>query len=233
MNISIVAEPSFVDSTWGQAYRKGISQETSNQGFKLQDTPDSTLLVIGSTLCWLQKTCATFQKKNRNIILLSPYLDTFSIPNTSSIGIDYQDAMQTIIDYLREGHKTRTALVGANPQSVSDMAKEYWFHRYFGKRNIFWNLGNIKTCCKAFLSSSSQFDSAICTNDLVAMELFQMTDQIPMSLELVSFGDSASASHSKPSLTSFACDYVLIGKLSVKMAMSLNRNKQLVERRGL
>lgn len=230
LHIAIVQEPAFENSIWSEAYMKGISMESASQGIKKENDKDAVTLLIGSTPSWLLETGEEFRRQEKQVVLIGP--DIPEADGLSSVAIDYQDAMGTIMSYFRQYHRSKSALLGVNPSSLSDNTKRIWYERNVTEGNMYPNDGNAEACCRRFLSDRNHFDSVICCTDFIAITLLlelrkTMDCKVPEDLWLISFGDTTLGTLWKPSLSSFTCDYRQVGRLAVKMAMSLGKNKEI------
>lgn len=237
MILHIFTEPGYDRSTWCDEIRAGVLAcakqkrihtvyhgEDPSGGFAVHG--GDVLLLIGTSSTWIEPAVAALRTGgDAPVMLLSgrPY----ALPVTN-ICQDIESAMRHITAYLRSYGKTRTALYGVNPTSISDIKKRACFGRM---GDVYENFDDLKSCRKAFCAHIDRYDSVICTNDYAAISLVSaLKKSHPQKLAelfLVSFSDTLLAGRCSPAITSMAVDYAAFGRVAVDLAPLLLKNKSV------
>ena len=117
--------------------------------------------------------------------------------------MNHAEATRTLLKYLRDCGREKTAFFALNPNSAADLTKQdvfaAWSRRFpvAAGPNVFWNRGSLKECYESFFSHVCRFDSVICANDIAAAALLEQLKKdgvtVPKELYLLSYGDSSLA----------------------------------------
>ncbi len=233
MRLRLLKDPSFVSSFWCTQYERGIRLESTQNSIELiEGLPepgegDSIVCLIGSSPSWIYtKKSELMSRRAKGILLTSS--DPENPSGFSYVSVDYPSMMRVLRSYFRENGRIRTALFGSNPSSSTDALKVAIYRQIVDRPRVFENLGRLEETCAAFTAECGDFDSVICCSDLVAAELSRYLRVAgicsPEKLWIAGFGDTTLAAKVHPTITTIACDYVAIGRQSVKVAMMLSRN---------
>lgn len=236
MTVYIVTEPGYGQSIWcdkicaglvGYAKQRRIKTEASDTDFVSAE--GDAIAIIGSTPEWIKATVSRIsetQKAPAILISTRPY--RLAVTN---ICTDLYSATEDVLSYLSQCGKTRTALFGVNPSSISDEIKSEAFG---GKdADIYRNLGDLRACSAYFAERSDKYDSVICTNDFAAVSLLDLLRETRpekvRELFIVSFGfaNSGIAEHYCVPITSVEQNYGEYGKIMIDMLPLLTKNNNI------
>ncbi|MFR8002919.1 MAG: substrate-binding domain-containing protein [Hydrogeniiclostridium sp.] len=238
--IPIISEPMYCSTHWYQEIYQEIENTAAHYNLSLSHLlcedkiaspplpPGGTepVLLLGTSQNWIFHMSSVLSQKHIRTLCVGGN-QSLTVPGVSSIHLDYQLAMSEIAGYLAACGKKQTALIGINPASITDLEKMKGFqiaaveHPAFSPAgdSVFWNNGSISRCVASFLHRSEQFDSAVCSNDIVALELLrQMTNQGKTEpLFLISFGNMILDELVEPSLTTVSLSYKAVGRQAVEL----------------
>ena len=192
------------------------------------------LIIIGSDEKWLVDILSYCDKINVHPILLSNVTRTFSNIIYSSVTSDIEKSMYYLIHYLKKRGKTKPALYGINPASVSDLARKENFLTFANgiatAKDIFYNNGSLEKCFENFFVDYKKYDCIICANDFSAISLSRnlKKKQIPEdSLLTVSYGGTLLSKKISSLLTVSMC-YEEYGKAAIAICETLSKNPALL-----
>lgn len=214
--VAILIDPSYARSVWCARMLDGLVTE-----LKLKRIPFTILgsfsemaeqhrcfFLIGAESGWIHAALTVSNRLGVHPILLCNQ-EGRQFPYTySTVGMDCHGSILNIMEKLHAVEKSRVALYGANPQSLSDQGRidAYLFATEGkGQNDIFYNFGSLEGCYRSFSARSHDFDSVICANNFAAISLVRRLGQeSPDELErLVIIG------HSDVRMTGFFYDHVI------------------------
>lgn len=253
MNINIVIEPEYAHSLWCTQYMNGIRSELD----RMRDTanllysnnlPSSIesysspkgrplAMIIGTSVSWVPQTIAKLSQLGVHCVLLAYSASLFQ-GNVSSVTMDYQQAIRSLIGYLEHHGQSKIALFGINPDSANDWQKQEAFahiRKTTGHTNpddnVFFNFARLDRTCQVFFRSLDQYQAVICANDIAAILLVRFLIQkgvrIPEDLYVTSIGDSKIARIIKPTITAARLDFAEAGRQAVQMYATLSKSPSL------
>lgn len=242
MEISLLIEPFFSGTYWCVRYLKGIRHEAAQNGVALREIDiqagdgagGRTVIVVGSSMGWIPKTLSFLAEIGTRVVLVSS-LSPDLIGGVSTVTIDYEQAVSSLVSYFRGHGRRNIALLGINPNSTGDASKLRAFSGVAvgadPSRSVFKNLGSVENCCSRFMERSADFDAVIACSDIIAIHLLRRLKAtgiiIPGSLMLASFGDTVLGSLVRPGITSISLDCFNVGRQAVKLCMLLDKNPSL------
>lgn len=237
----IFVEPNYANSMWCQNITEGLAAELKLKRIPFRfitcledlDTSCSFIYVIGSNGDWVRTVLEASNSRGIYPILLCN--QAFHEPEmTYSTVCSDTSSMQHLVDTLMAAGRTRIALYGVNPHSVSDESREKSFRaatRRLDRGDVFINNGSLACCFELFRDRVSEYDAVICANDFAAISLVRnLLREDPESLERLLIIGCA-----ETRLTEFYNDYVLsirvnfqeYGRAAVTLLENLRRNPYL------
>lgn len=239
LTVHIVTEPGYGQSIWcdkicaglvGYAKQRRIKTEIADGDFVSEKS--DAIAIIGSTPEWIKATVAhVSETQEAPAVLISTRPYRLAVTN---ICTDLYSATEDVLSYLSMCGKTRTALFGVNPSSISDEIKSEAFGSRGGcDADIYRNLGDLKACSAYFVERSDKYDSVICTNDFAAVSLLDLLREThpekARGLFIVSFGfaNSGIAEHYSVPITSVEQNYEEYGRVMIDLLPLLTKNKSI------
>ncbi len=255
MTVFLMSEPAFAGTYWCRQYINGMKYECSQNGLHLEEITGSSLsglkknaaeenirpllLLAGTTIAWILHTVSKLSAQGVHIISVSPFLSPFSsaLFRISNVSMDYARTVCSLNEYFYSFGKSKTALVGINPNSAGDIAKRDAFLEFWQARGresvsgVFWNYGNLGDCCESFFQKRKEFNSVICSSDIVAIKLSSFLKErmvsIPGDIALAAIGDTVLGGFMRPGITTVVLDCKTIGRQAVKLYMLLAKTQSL------
>ena len=142
--------------------------------------------------------------------------------------------MYYLINHLKKKGKTKPALYGINPASLSDSVRKATFLNYAenmaGENDIYYNNGSLKGCFDDFYKFYHNYDCVICANDYAAISLtrnFKKLKATPHNLLTVSYGNTLLSRGIDELITISMC-YEEYGKAAVSICEILSKNTALL-----
>jgi len=252
MTIYIHSEETFCQSLWYAAALRGLTEEARRKKYDLvflsseqlgqnpdeiftadTDSSQRLLIVIATSPSRLDTLIPKLQQNGIAVLLVNCGYDGHEADDISFILMNYEDAVKRSVEYLADCGRKNPALFGINLDSGSDRIKLSAFRALFGDNApIFYNRSGLSDCIGEFLrslSAVSPIDAVISANDIAGVALMSALRQhkidVPKSLYLISFGDTASAGFWADSLgvTTVSVDYAELGRQSIRLAGFLQR----------
>lgn len=169
----------------------------------------SIIILLGNNHEWLNMIEKNLRFKNVTVVLMIGY-GNFSNNRTISIRYDMNSAIKRSIALLREKGRTKPACFGIQSKDSADLIKADAFSKEFGCKDIYYDNYGMEKCFDDFLNNIEQYDSVICSNDIMALYLLKKCKEhsisIPERLLIVSIGNLWVSSHTSPSITTFDGD---------------------------
>lgn len=202
----VLVESPFLNSHWCTHYIKGITSQAKRKNLSVEvhtDTAflndgsfnDSHVILIGSSLTWASKNmCMLYEKNVRPIVLsIANYQKQF--PFASFITMDYDDAANKLMRYLKDKGCSRTAFFACNMKSSTDMQKLNNFLQNGGnEKDVFAYKDNLNATCDRLVVRIKEFDSILCANDVSSVvllrRLMDLGYSIPNDFHMATFGDT-------------------------------------------
>lgn len=231
--VYIVVEENYRSTTWCERTIGGIEQRARAKKIKtgiasldFMSEESDAIVVVGTTPTWIYETVNRLKKTHKAYIILvsnRPY--ALSVSNVCT---DLRAAMKDVLLYLETCSKTRIALYGVNPSSVSDNIKLSAFEN---RENVYYNFGDLRECRNDFFKDIEKYDAVICTNDYAAISLINsLKKSAPDKMEslfVVGFANTHIAKINTPSVTSVALNYEEYGKTAIDIYQMLLKNPNL------
>lgn len=247
MDMIIYSETEFRSGLWYEKAMEGIRKNTSKKGIGIKETDENTftclqadeifsegkrlLTVIGASDRHMERLIPLCRKNGISTLFVN-YEPRRPSHDSSQVIMDYSDTMERIFCYLRAYGRTRTALLGVNPDSASDRRKADFMISHGKKDHIFYNDTGIAECVAKFLEKREEYDSIIFTNDVFMLaassKLREAGVRVPEDLWVVSFSDTMLApifeSPLSPGISTFAINYEELGRQCTELWHYLTKN---------
>ena len=170
---------------------------------------NSILIILGNNKEWLSEIEGFIQHKKITVVLMIGYGD-FSNNRIIRIRYDMNSAIMQSINLLKEKGRIRPACFGIQSKDSADLIKADTFIKRFCKNDIYYDEEGLDKCFERFFCNIEQYDSVICSNDIMALFLQKKCKEfniaIPERLHIVSIGNLWVSSHTSPSITTFECN---------------------------
>ena len=243
----MMVEPSFAGTHWCEQCIQGIRQEAAKNKGLLEEvkTGDEKalekvlaqerplLILVGSFVNWMTRTVSLLTARGIHCIMMTAQPPDDG-DHASTISMDYRQAIGGLFSYLTLRGKVNTALFGVHPDSINDLTKQRAYWDYLGKQreeNIFQNHGNLSQTCKDFYERIQEFDSVICSNDIIAIKLLNFLKEkkmdVPGKMHVVSIGETRLAQLVQPRITTASLNFTDIGHHAVRLYNLLRRNPDI------
>ena len=240
--ILIFVEDSYLRSIWCQNLVDGLVAELKLKriAFRFITSLDELVpadpfvYVIGSSSTWVRTALETISRKGLYPILLCNQAFHELDMTYSTVCSDIRGSMQHLVDILLSAGRSRIALYGVNPRSISDESRRKGFCAATGltvNEDIYINDGSLADCFCSFRDKIKDYDAVICANDFAAISLVRnLLRSDPKELERLLIIGCA-----ETRLTEFYSRYVLsirvnfpeYGRAAVMLMESLKRNPYL------
>lgn len=179
MNVRIICEKAYASSIWCEQLVSGIVSELKRkrqQYIKSCETDDiennSVIYLIGANYHWLSHTIQECNLKGIVPIVLCNQDNRMIRGRYHCVCADIYGSMKQLCDHFLQMQKTRIALYGVNPSSVSDQSRmECFLEVTADKDSIFENNGNLEECYQNFLPCIHSYEVVICVNSYAAISL--------------------------------------------------------------
>lgn len=179
--VAVLIEKAFMGSMWGRNLYISLIEKLRAKRIPFTESLDScpghceTVFVIAANFEWTQKTIRALNLSGRIPILLCNQFESLPGCIYSCVCSDINASMRDILDLLKKEKKSRVALYGVNPNSISDLGRANslfaWNEPALAPVAVFENQGSLENCFQSFLPKADSFDAVICTNDFVAVSL--------------------------------------------------------------
>lgn len=240
----MMVEPSFAGTHWCEQCIQGIRQEAArNKGLleevktgdekaleKVLQQERPLLILVGSFVNWMTRTVEALNRKGIHCIMMTAQPPD-GRDDASTISMDYRQAICGLFAYLGACGKKKTALFGVHPDSINDLTKQRAYCDIVGRaqeKNIFQNHGDLASACEAFYQRIEEYDSVICSNDIIAIKLLDFLKEkkmnVPERMHVVSIGETRLAQLVRPRITTASLNFADIGHNAVRLYNILRRN---------
>jgi len=252
MNLHLICEPVDANALWITDIMDGIVREAMKKALNLaavtdgsvsdslfsdaSDTERRPVLVIGSSLLWINETLDKLCRLGAEPVLVSVYQNRIR-SEYSSVSFNTAEAMRALVGYLAGTGKARIALFGLHRNTVGDLSKLSGFAAGmrdiaagFSARDIY-SRGMIADCAGQLFSRISDYDAVVCTSDLLAIYLTLYLQErgvrIPEDISITGFGNWSGVDRFHPTITRMYTDLSELGAQAVRLHQQLVHNPQL------
>ncbi len=240
MNLYILAEPAFYDSSWYLDILRGMrsAKNARNHALCYIDPTEEdaarvaadggVLLLPGSSHAWCTTALSFAFSHGLYPIVIGTLTDEFAPPHCL-ITQDYVQNAMGLCRALREEGCERIAFFGHNPDSDSDGAKlrGALLCDPEMRGRVFENRGDIAAACTQFSARMREFDAVIFANDYAGVALLRALEQcadVP-AFKLACFGAGILLREKCPSMRFAALDFAEAGKKAAEFYPFLCKNR--------
>ena len=240
--ILIFVEDTYSHSGWCQDLVDGLVSELKmkRMAFRfihsIEEMNQSSgyIYVIGSSTGWIRTVL-----KDANWVGIYPILlcnQAFHELDVrySTVCSDTNGSMHHLVDTLIATGRTRIALYGTNPHSVSDESRKKAFYYAIGQedqRDVYINDGSMERCFRSFQGPMADYDAVICANDFPAISLVRnLLAAYPQELErllIIGCAETCLTEYYSPYILSIRVNFQEYGKAAVTLLENLKRNPYL------
>lgn len=247
VNFYIMTEPDLSENFWNLKYLTGIRAAVREyKGLlvevDLQDLPKLRgeaaenpvrvpVILNGRSADWVASHVSHALKNGLHPILLAAENHT-SQSGVSSLNFDFYGIYMAWCEYIHKNGWHNMALVGVNPDNMSDALKCRAFLDYNSKNDPGYNTGiyhmkgSLQECCEEFLAEAEKYDAVLCTNDVVSIVLMSLLRgrKSDHKMHVHSFWDSPLSEYLRPEVKMLSLDYHEMGRLAIRLCSFLAKN---------
>lgn len=219
----IICEETYAKSIWGKQILSGLTGELKKkrlnyiQSFKIEDSlmdntasartedivsPSSgdTVYLIGTNHGWLNYAIHCCNSHQIIPIVLCNQSGRAVNGQYHCVCADTYGLMKQIYDDFSRAVKTKIALYGVNPASISDVSRMECFLELLPDAGaVFRNNGSLEECFRSFLPHVREYDAVICVNSYAAISLVRKLEavypEVLGTLSIVSYAETHLSSH--------------------------------------
>ena len=180
--ILIFVEDTYSHSGWCQDLVNGLVSELKMKRMAFRfirsieemSQGSGYIYVIGSSTGWIRTVLKDANRVGIYPILLCNQAFHELDVRYSTVCSDTNGSMHHLVDTLIATGRTRIALYGTNPHSVSDESRKKAFYYAIGQKNqrdVYINDGSMERCFRSFQGTMADYDAVICANDFTAISL--------------------------------------------------------------
>jgi len=237
-------QPEEQNSYWADLIRAGIGDGARNFGYEplLFDDADahkwpqnSLVLVVGHHGDWLEASLSRLCRMGARPLIVNACMLPLHRLRYSGITFELEAMMEHLLALLAAAGRTKTALLGTSPASLSDRVKTDAFLRAkeltAEDGAVICAEGRLEDCVDSFADSLAVrgWDAVICANDTVAVCLMQklqdMGLSLPQDLYIIGMGNFYMERMLPLSLTSVMFDYRKMGEAAVELYHNLEKSR--------
>lgn len=247
MDMLICSEAEFRSGLWYSKAMEGIRKAAGKRGINLRETDEDTILgrtadelfgnekrlltIIGTSDRLIERLIRACREGGIHMLFLN-YEPPVPSHDSSMVIMDYHDTMERMISYFAANGRTKTALLGVNPDSATDRQKAKFMRSHRKNDDIFYNDSGIRNCVDRFLAAKESYDSVIYTNDvfmLAASSMFRDAGvRFPDDMWAVSFSDTMLSpiftGPLSPGISTFTVDFEELGRQCTELWNYLSKN---------
>lgn len=186
MDIKIICEEAYGKSIWCKQILSGLTSELRKkrhryfQSNHIEDAKDSsTVYIIGTNPNWLNNAIRFCNSKGIVPIVLCNQTNRVIRGQYHCVCADTYGVIKQLYDNFYCIGKTKIALYGVNPLSISDVSRmECFLDLIPDRKHVYENNGSLENCFQNFLPHIQQYDAVICVNGYVAISLVEKLELI-------------------------------------------------------
>lgn len=240
--ILVFVETTYANSIWCQNLIDGLVAELKLKRISFRfissleelDARCPFLYVIGSSSEWVRAVLEASTHKGIYPILLCNQAFHELDMTYSTVCSDTSGSMQHLVDTLHSVGRSRIAMYGVNPHSVSDDSRQKAFHaatRQQNRQDVFVNNGSLEYCFCQFRGRISEYDAVICANDFAAISLVRnLLREAPEELDrllVIGCAETRLTEYYNDHVLSIRVNFLEYGRAAVMLLESLKRNPYL------
>lgn len=238
MEIYVLIEKEYFSSSWCQNIIQGIAAEKKRKKVKLQfidsleeitePSKYASVILVGTKNNWIEKNINEVKNLNLNPILINTSKSAASFSSCNVVSSDILGAVTEAFLLCKQTAKSKIALYGVNPESVTDLVRKDAFLAVGGNINdIFYNNGLLKGCFYSFLPSFKKYTSVICVNDFAAISLINRLKKEEIStknISIISLSNSILGVKFSPKISSFTINHEKFGAAAIMIHEAIIKN---------
>ena len=229
----VVMQPEAKNSFWAQLIHSGIREAAGTfhdtlcavePGDLSYDLKGRHALVVGNNVGWVERSTVGLMRRGAFPIIVNASVLPVNGLRCSGVTFELEEMIGRCVNLLAEAGRRRVALLGVNPNSLTDRVKADLFAKVsvdLRPGDLNWASESLETCVAEFAGrlNSSDHDAVICSNDTVAIRLLCRlpAGTVPDRLYVVGMGNSYIGANINGGLTSVMFDYHEMGKMSVRL----------------
>lgn len=240
--ILIFVEDTYSHSGWCQDLVNGLVSELKMKRMAFRfirsieemSQGSGYIYVIGSSTGWIRTVLKDANRVGIYPILLCNQAFHELDVRYSTVCSDTNGSMHHLVDTLIATGRTRIALYGTNPHSVSDESRKKAFYYAIGQKNqrdVYINDGSMERCFRSFQGTMADYDAVICANDFTAISLVRnLLAGYPQELErllIIGCAETSLTEYYSPYILSIRVNFQEYGKAAVTLLENLKRNPYL------
>ncbi len=234
MDYYLVQEPLFKETNWCIAFRTAIKREANNMKLKVyikvptyKEALGNAILVLSSSKEWTNNIISTYDRNETILLIVGPSLGQEF--DYSTVTIDFCLILENAVNYSRANNRNKILLFSPNPNSIGDNTITNHFRRLVPDGTVLQEKGTIETNIRILEKIKNEYDTIICCNSIVASALSQQIELFdkPNNFWIIALLDSPLARFSKKPITAFKQNEEEIGRLAIRLAYFLAKNKIL------
>lgn len=240
--ILIFVEDAYSHSIWCQNLIDGLVSELKLKriAFRFITSAEELnadcpfLYVIGSSNEWVRAVLEASTRRGIYPILLCNQAFHELDMTYSTVCSDTSGSMQHLVDTLIAAGRTRIALYGVNPYSVSDESRQKGFHAATHQQNqqdVYINNGCLEQCFVRFREKLPDYDAVICANDFAAISLVRnLVHYYPSELDrllIIGCAETQLTEYYSKYVLSIRVNFLEYGRAAVMLLENLKRNPYL------
>ena len=231
----ILAQPGIQNYYWGKNILDGMRRTAkefcdslcfldSESGDISEKLAGAHVLTVGSDCRWLDTAVRRLTLCGAEPIIVSASMLPFENFRCSGVIFELEETLKYCVERLKAAGRNKTVLLGLNPASAADNVKAAAFEKL---GDVIKAEREIEECVREFVNNlpTSGYDSAICSNDTVAICLIKHMIKegfnLPERLYIIGMGDSYVGSAISIPLTGIMFDYTQMGEMAVELYHNL------------
>lgn len=248
MNYYEIIEPLVRDKYWSSQYSAGFRHEVQKtKGKYIEITPDRLSEVVANSRkshirpvvlvncisdTWIPKCMEQLTAAGIHPLVLAP-VNKKPSASASSVSFDFYNVFYSLCGYLESAGRGKIAFLGLNPNSSNDVLKREALADYYSiseaaaGRHIFPNHGDLEKCCGNFLRRAAEYNSVICSNDVVAIKLVSFLKNhgisAPEDVYIATIGNTFLSGIIAPKITVAEFDCFSIGREAARLYSFLSK----------
>lgn len=235
----VVMQPEAKNSFWAQLIHGGIREEARffhdtlcavDPGDLSYDLKGQYTLVVGNHAGWIESSVIALLRRGALPIIVNASVLPIKGLRCSGVTFELEEIIGRCVDLFAAAGRRRVALLGVNPNSLTDCVKADFFTKAsvnLQPGDIYWASNSLEACVTQFAEQLTRSDhnAVLCSNDTVAIRLLGRlpAGTVPKRLYVVGMGNSYLGANLSGGLTSVRFDYREMGKMSVQLYHDLVR----------
>ncbi len=193
----------------------------------------SIVFIVSISRGWTRRAALLLKQWGHKIILVGAASEAPGLDFSGPI-LNRADLVRRLMEYFISAGKLHIASVGNETRDINDQVRAQAFLSV-GKdlglsvsaKDVFRADDGLPACISRFLDHVAHYDSAICVNDMAAIELIKQARErgicVPERLYVAGSGNSRLGQAVSPSLSTTTLDYFQLGMLATDIRHLMQR----------